>query len=123
MNSFTLIILLVYLLAILRRPRYLNHAELKMTFYTFLVYLVGGVLAWGVYYRNYPELLRLIPILALVGATVPGVTAALARKYISQLPEVLRIIYTSLATMLLSAMVYLVFLYFYYQHYLATFGL
>lgn len=119
---FTAVLLFSYLLALFWRPRFLTVNELKLGFYLFLVYLAGGTFIWAVFFRNYPELIKMIPALAPVAATVPMVTTALFRKILQHPPEALRWVGILPVTLILSVIVFYVFLYYYCSHYLMVFG-
>ena len=75
-----LVLAVAYALALLVKPRFLKRREMMLALYLALSYLAAATLIWAGFFRGYPELLRIFPVLLPVAATVPAVGAALSRK-------------------------------------------
>lgn len=111
--------------AIFSKPFFFTKREFKLAGILAIIYLFVGALCWKIYFTYYPLLILLVLALAIVGALVPMMIAAIYRKLlvVRVQPGWRKVLLTGLTTVLFSLSVIYLTIYIYRVHYLVAFRL
>ncbi len=122
-----LIIVVLVLVSIFKKPYFFTKEELRLAGILALVYLLAGAICWRSFFTHYPSLILYIVAISASGAIIPIIVLAINRKLFNIFNALKNRLFSSfliiVLTVLLSLSVIYLVIYIYNVHYLVAFHL